>query len=204
MVSRQSSRYRQFMIQPLISIFARWPEPGQAKTRLIPTFGAVGAAAIYTKLLAHTVEVARASGVPFELRVSGAEPDAFRARLGEDLQITDQGGGDLSVKLARVLAPAIVIGSDCPGLTPAVLRAARDTLETDPMVIGPASDGGYYLLGYREDADFAFRDMEWSTSQVFEETLRRFIAQGIRPAVLPELSDIDTTEDLADWPEFLP
>lgn len=192
------------MAEPLISIFARWPEPGRAKTRLIPAFGADGAAAIYTKLLAHTVEAVRASGVPFELRVTGANPDDFRAGLGEDLQIVDQGGGDLTAKLSRVPAPAIVIGSDCPGLTPAVLRAARDTLETDPMVIGPASDGGYYLLGYRESADYAFSDMEWSTPKVFEETLRRFIAQGVRPAILPELSDIDTAEDLTNWPEFLP
>jgi hypothetical protein len=204
MAPRQSSRYRLTMADTLISIFARWPEPGKAKTRLIPAFGEEGAAAIYTKLLAHTVDVTRASGVPFELRVTGATPDDFRAGLGGDLQIVDQGDGDLTAKLSRVPAPAIVIGSDCPSLTPAVLRAAADTLKTDPMVIGPASDGGYYLLGYREDADFAFRDMAWSTSTVFEETLRRFIARGIQPAVLPELSDIDTAEDLADWPEFLP
>ena len=204
MAPRPSSRYRRFMADTLISIFARWPEPGKAKTRLIPAFGADGAAAIYAKLLAHTVEVARASSVPFELRVTGAAPDAFRAGLGEDLQIVDQGDGNLSAKLARVPAPAIVVGSDCPGLTPAVLRAARDTLETDPMVIGPASDGGYYLLGYREGADFAFRDMEWSTRHVFAETLQRFVTAGIRPAVLLELSDIDTAQDLADWPEFLP
>lgn len=192
------------MAEPPISIFARWPEPGKAKTRLISAFGADGAAAIYTKLLAHTVEVARASGVPFELRVTGASPEDFRAGLGEDLNIVEQGDGDLSARLGRVPAPAIVIGSDCPGLTPAILRAAHDTLQTDPMVIGPASDGGYYLLGYREEAGFAFEDMEWSTERVFEETLRRFAARGIRPAVLPELSDIDTPEDLAQWPEFLP
>lgn len=189
---------------PLISIFARWPEPGQAKTRLIPEYGPEGAAAIYRKLLAHTVEVARASEVPFELRVTGAEPELFRKALGEDLQVVEQGEGDLSAKLGRVPVPAILIGSDCPGLTPNVLRAARDTLETDPMVIGPASDGGYYLLGFRDPAPFAFEGMEWSTAEVFTETLKRFVAQGIRPAVLPELSDVDTPDDLAQWPEFLP
>ncbi len=138
------------------------------------------------------------------MRASGAAPDAFRQALGDDLQVVEQGDGDLTAKLARVPAPAILIGSDCPGLTPAVLRAARDTLMTDPMVIGPASDGGYYLLGFNEPADFAFADMPWSTAVVFEETLRRFIARGIRPAVLPELSDVDTAADLEDWPEFLP
>lgn len=192
------------MTTPLISIFCRWPTPGEAKTRLIPGFGPEGAAAIYTKLLAHTVEVTRASGITFELRVSGAQPEQFREALGEDLHVVDQGDGDLTDKLSRVPAPAIVIGSDCPGLTPAVLIAARDTLLTDPMVIGPASDGGYYLLGYNDPADFAFNDMEWSTDSVFAETLKRFAAQGIRPAVLPELSDIDTAVDLEAWPEFLP
>lgn len=204
MAPRQSSRYRRDMADPLISIFARWPEPGKAKTRLIPAFGADGAAAIYTKLLAHTVEVARASGVPFELRATGADSGAFREAFGDDLHIADQGDGDLTARLGRVPAPAIVIGSDCPGLTPAILRAARDRLENEQMVIGPASDGGYYLLGYREEAGFAFDDMEWSTPRVFEETLRRFAARGIRPSVLPELSDVDTPEDLSDWPEFLP
>lgn len=187
-----------------LSIFARWPEPGKAKTRLIPGFGEEGAALIYTKLLAHTVEVARASGIPFELRVTGAQPDVFKSGLGEDLTVVEQGDGDLTDKLSRVPPPALVIGSDCPGLTPAVLWTAHDTLATEDMVIGPASDGGYYLLGYNADARFAFEDMEWSTDTVFEETLRRFVAQGIRPAVLPELSDIDTAADLEDWPEFLP
>jgi len=189
---------------PLVRIFCRWPEPGKAKTRLIPDFGPEGAAAIYTKLLAHTVEVARASGVPFELRVTGAPIARFKTGLGEDLRVLEQGDGDLTEKLSRVPAPAIVIGSDCPGLTPEVLRAARDTLQSDPMVIGPASDGGYYLLGYNEPAEFAFTDMEWSTETVFGETIKRFAAKGIRPAVLPELSDVDTAADLENWPQFLP
>jgi uncharacterized protein len=187
-----------------LHIFCRWPEPGQAKTRLIPGFGPQGAAAIYAKLLAHTVTVARASGIPFELRVTGAAPARFTAAFGDDLTVTEQGEGELTDKLARVPAPAIVIGSDCPGLTPQHLWAAHDTLATEAMVIGPASDGGYYLLGYTDDARFAFEDMPWSTDKVFEETLRRFVAQGIRPAVLPELADIDTADDLEDWPDFLP
>ncbi|WP_234026955.1 TIGR04282 family arsenosugar biosynthesis glycosyltransferase [Erythrobacter sp. HKB08] len=189
---------------PTLSIFARWPEPGKAKTRLIPEFGEEGAAAIYSRLLAHTVGVARASGIPFELRVTGAHPDAFKSGLGEDLTVVDQGDGDLSDKLARVEAPAIVIGSDCPGLTPQLLWAAHDTLAKEEMVIGPARDGGYYLLGFNSDAGFAFKDMPWSTERVFEETVRRFVRRGMRAAVLPELSDIDTAADLEDWPDFLP
>ncbi|MGB7373292.1 TIGR04282 family arsenosugar biosynthesis glycosyltransferase [Pontixanthobacter sp.] len=192
------------MTPALISIFCRWPAPGEAKTRLIPGFGAEGAAAIYTKLLAHTVDVARASGIAFELRVSGAPPERFREALGAGLQVVDQGDGDLTDKLCRVPAPAIVIGSDCPGLTPALLISARDRLLTERAVIGPASDGGYYLLGYNDPARFAFTDIEWSTDSVFTQTLERFAARGIRPAILPELSDVDTAADLEAWPQFLP
>ncbi|MCR2834183.1 TIGR04282 family arsenosugar biosynthesis glycosyltransferase [Parerythrobacter lacustris] len=192
------------MTEPRLSIFARWPEPGKAKTRLIPGLGAEGAAAVYAKLLAHTIEVARASGLDFELRVTGTPVVAFREGFGRDLIVVPQGEGELTDKLTRVPAPAIVIGSDCPGLTPQILQAARDTLANEAAVIGPASDGGYYLLGYNADARFAFADMPWSTPVVFEETVRRFAAKGIRPAVLPELADVDTIEDLADWPEFLP
>lgn len=192
------------MNTPLISIFCRWPTPGEAKTRLIPGFGAKGAAAIYTKLLTHTVETARASGIDFELRVSGAPLDRFSAMLGDDLRLTDQGGGDLTDKLSRVPAPAIVIGSDCPGLTADILRSSAEALAAHPAVIGPASDGGYYLLGYNAPADFAFANMEWSTDTVFAETVKRFAEQGITPTKLTELSDVDTADDLADWPEFLP
>ncbi len=192
------------MSEVKLHVFCRWPEPGKAKTRLIPDFGPEGAAAIYARLLEHTVAVAMASGIPFELRVTGAAPERFKAHFGADLTIAEQGDGDLTDKLARVPAPAIVIGSDCPGLTPQHLWAAHDTLATEEMVIGPASDGGYYLLGYNSDARFAFEDMPWSTPQVFEETLRRFVARGIRPAVMPELSDIDTANDLDDWPDLLP
>jgi uncharacterized protein len=185
-------------------IFCRWPEPGKAKTRLIPQFGPDGAAAIYTKLLTHTIEIARASGIPFELRATGANAAAFQAGLGDDLNVVDQGDGNLTDRLSRIPAPAIVIGSDCPGLTQEHLWAAHDTLALEEMVIGPASDGGYYLLGFKSDAHFAFEDIAWSTDKVFEQTVKRFAERGVRPAVLPQLSDVDIPADLEEWPEFLP
>jgi glycosyltransferase A (GT-A) superfamily protein (DUF2064 family) len=102
----------------------------------------------------------------------------------------------------RVDAPAIIIGSDCPAVTPELFRvAARELAERD-VVIGPASDGGYYLIGLARPMPFLFAEMEWSTETVFAETLARAAAQGIGPAVLPELDDIDTPGDLARWPDF--
>ena len=80
---------------PEIAIFARWPEPGKAKTRLIPALGAEGAAKLYARLLELTVREARASGLPFHLRITGDDPVRFRDWLGDDLDVRDQGGGDL-------------------------------------------------------------------------------------------------------------
>jgi rSAM/selenodomain-associated transferase 1 len=190
------------MTQPRISIFARYPEPGMAKTRLIPALGAEGAARVYARLLEGTVAQARTAGIPFELRVTGGREQDFRDWLGEDLAVVDQGDGDLGARMARVPAPALLIGSDCPGLTATLLRAAAGVLTESPVVIGPATDGGYYLIGFSQPMPFLFEDMEWSTPQVFTETLTRLAARGIGPAILPELSDIDLPEDLMAWPEL--
>ena len=191
------------METPQVAIFARWPEPGKAKTRLIPRLGAEGAAALYRKLLEMTVGEARTSGLPFHLRVTGGDPQRFRYWLGEDLDVRDQGDGDLGEKLARVGAPAIMIGSDCPGLTAALLREAASVLPNRDAAIGPADDGGYWLLALREPCPDLFTDMAWSTPQVFPETMRRLEANGISPHLLPELTDIDTGEDLDAWPDLL-
>ena len=190
------------MVSPKLSIFARLPVRGKVKTRLIPALGEEGAARVYARLLAQTVEVARASGLAFELRVTGGEEAAFRQLFGEDIAVVPQGEGDLGARMARVPSPALIIGSDCPGITPALLHAAAGALDDRRVVLGPATDGGYYLIGYREPVPFVFADMEWSTPRVFTETLSRLAAEGYGPAILPELADIDTGEDLASWPEF--
>ena len=192
------------MISPRLSIFARLPVPGKVKTRLIPALGEEGAARLYARLLALTVEVARESGLDFELRVTGGEIGAFQGLFGDDVPVVDQGDGDLGARMARVQAPALLIGSDCPGITAPLLRAAAGALEDRRVVLGPANDGGYYLIGYREPVPFLFEDMEWSTDSVFAETMARLARAQIAPAVLPELADVDEPEDLADWPEFRP
>jgi len=190
------------MNEPTVTIFARWPEAGKAKTRLIPALGGEGATAVYRKLLQHTVNVARESGLPVQLRVTGASKDAFQDWLGKDIDVADQGEGELGDKLARVDAPALLVGSDCPLLDAGLLRRAADHLRDKPAVVGPAHDGGYYLLGISRPMPFLFNDMAWSTAQVLPETLRRLDRHGISPAMLEPLDDIDTPEDLAHYPEF--
>lgn len=185
-----------------LSVFARLPVPGKVKTRLIPALGEEGAARLYARLLAHTVAAARESGLDFELRVTGGDPAAFHELYGDDLSVTLQGEGDLGARMAAVEPPCLIIGTDCPAMSAPLLKAATGALEERRVVIGPASDGGYYLIGLRQPMAFLFEDMPWSTPRVLDETLARLVAQGIGPAVLPELADIDTPEDLAGWPEF--
>lgn len=111
--------------------------------------------------------------------------------------VVDQGEGDLGERLARAAQdlPVLLIGADCPDMTPAHLHAAADALATARAVIGPAEDGGYWLLGLAAPAN-AFEDIDWGTSQVFAQTVARLDA----PVILATLADLDRPEDLARWP----
>lgn len=184
--------------------FARFPVPGMCKTRLIPAVGAKGAAAIHTRLVETCIAAMRGSGLTIELHVTGADFAAFRDWLGEDIRFVDQGEGDLGDRLSRAAAPypVIFIGSDAPDLNAARLIAAAEALRNAAAVIGPAEDGGYYLLGLNTPAPWLFTDMPWGTETVFEETMRRFAGHRIAPAVLETLADLDRPEDLARWPEL--
>jgi len=187
-----------------VAAFARFPVAGMCKTRLIPAVGAQGAATIHTKLVENCVAAMRGSGLSIELRTTGAEAPAFRDWLGLDIAFIDQGDGDLGDRLARAAAPypVIFIGSDAPDLDADRLIAAAKALASAPAVIGPAEDGGYYLLGLNAPAPWLFTGMDWGTEAVFEETMRRFAAHGVTPVVLEPLADLDRPEDLARWPEL--
>lgn len=187
---------------PRVVIFARWPEPGKVKSRLAKAMGDDRAACIYRRLLEHTIDVARASDLPVELRVTGARPEQFKRAFGPGISVCDQGKGDLGARLARVDAPAIVIGSDLPALTPELLREAALLLGSHEVVIGPARDGGYWLIGLRKACPWLFDEMAWSTPGVLPETLSRLRAREIEPELLPELADVDRAEDLIEWPDF--
>lgn len=187
-----------------ISMFARYPTPGAAKTRLISALGPDGAATVHRRLVEHLTAALRASGLPFEIRTTGAPVAAFGDWLGRDIAFVDQGEGDLGARLARAGAPGIVIGSDAPGLTASVLRRATKALDDAAAVIGPALDGGYTLLGFREPAPFLFDAMPWGTDAVFAETMRRLDARRWKAVRLEPLQDVDRPEDLALWPEFMP
>jgi rSAM/selenodomain-associated transferase 1 len=182
-----------------VALFTRWPTPGQAKTRLIPALGAEGAADLHRRLTERMVATVKAAGLPLEVRTTGAKPAAFRSWLGDDVAIVDQGEGDLGARLARAaeVAPVLLLGADIPDVTPALLQQAAALLGSQPLVIGPAEDGGYWLLGLAAPMPQLFAGVAWGTETVFAETVARAI---VPPELLPMLADLDRPEDLARWP----
>lgn len=195
------------MAYPRLALFTRFPEPEKAKTRLIPGVGAYVAAAIHRLLTERTVAVLRegADDCPVELHYTGGAEAAFRAWLGDGLGYVRQPDGDLTQRLLAALdpAPVIFIGADTPDLSPGTVRAAVEALTTHEVVIGPAEDGGYYLIGIAAPLAFLFADMAWSTDAVLAETVRRLAAHGIAPVLLETLADCDRPEDLERWPWLL-
>lgn len=187
---------------PRLLIFIKNPILGKVKTRLAGTLGPERALEIYGRLLGHTRQVAASFAGERWLFYSDFidEQDDWDAREFRKLV---QSPGDLGHRMERAFAQAfeagpgsvLIIGSDCPLLSPAILEQALEMLQRKPLVMGPATDGGYYLLGMRQFTPALFRNMEWSTERVAQETLARAASLGLELGLLPELPDIDYEED---------
>lgn len=186
-----------------VLLFAKAPRPGAVKTRLARVVGVDRAARIYRAMGRQVVRQVRAH---FPLTVWYTPPDAepeMRDWLG-DLVFRAQPEGDLGHRLAAAFAahftegdgPVIAIGADAPGVDAATVQAAVQALESCDVVLGPAQDGGYYLIGLCQPRPELFRDVPWSTKRVLETTRRRAEAAGLETALLAPLADVDTVEDL--------
>lgn len=189
---------------PDLVLFAKYPLPGYAKTRLIPALGAEGAARVHHHLARRTVDTLRLSGAPVEVRFAGAEKAAFESWLGDGITLVEQVEGDLTHRLidASRNHPHIFFGADTPDLEVELVNQAVRALDHHDIVIGPAEDGGYYLIGMTHARPELLRDMEWSTEHVTPETLRRCEALDLSVALLPVLADCDRPDDLDRWPEL--
>ncbi len=193
-------------------VFVRAPEAGRVKTRLAASLGAEGALRVYRRLAEHALREARALGGEVRVHFTPADAGAeVRAWLGDGPRYLPQSAGDLGARMEAAFRAAfeagadrvVIIGSDLPGLSAALLRRAFDALESHPAVIGPARDGGYYLLGMRATIEGLFDGIPWSTTEVLARTLERLGAAGIEPALLDTLSDVDELDDLpAGWVEW--
>lgn len=195
------------MLPAHLIVFARLPQLGQVKTRLAADIGAPAALAVYRQLLAHTRAVVAPLQVHKTVWLAGAESDPAPPDEWTGYEQLPQPGGGLGEKMqaafahdfARRAGAVVIIGTDCPGLTTAHLTDAFDALRTHDMVLGPATDGGYYLLGMKQLWPSLFQGKAWSTATVFQATVADAEQLGLRLHLLPALSDIDTGADLRAW-----
>jgi rSAM/selenodomain-associated transferase 1 len=187
-----------------VAVLAKAPIAGFAKTRLIPALGADGAALLQARLTERAVATACAAAVgPVTVWATPDESHStfqgLSARFGSSL--ARQGDGDLGARMLAAVAaaagPCLVIGTDCPALTPAHLRNAADILGggADAVVI-PADDGGYVLIGLRQAQPMLFSEIRWSTPEVMAATRRRLRELDLTWHEPVTLWDVDVAADL--------
>jgi rSAM/selenodomain-associated transferase 1 len=196
-----------------VLVFAKAPVAGYAKTRLAPALGDGGAARLAERLLQHTVNEACAAGVgPVTLCCApdAAHPAFTRLAQTHGVALAKQCAGDLGMRMADALIgalrlhfTAVLIGTDAPQLDAAYLRDAAKALLAHDAVFGPATDGGYALVGLRGPANGArglFDGIAWSTAQVMAQTRQRLQTLRLSHVELAPLADIDEPADLQHLP----
>jgi rSAM/selenodomain-associated transferase 1 len=196
-------------------VFARAPHAGKAKTRLIPRFGAGGAATLQARLIAHCLRTVTGAGLcPVELWCAPTRDDPFfhdcARRFGVGLH--NQEEGDLGARMHAALAStlqrvnsAVLVGTDIPGLAAADVGTAFRALHGSrvDVVLGPTHDGGYYLIGMKQADRGVFEGIVWGGSAVYQDTLARLKRRGRRWQALREHHDVDTPQDYDALPEAL-
>ena len=197
-----------------IAILAKAPVPGRVNTRLIPAIGAHAAAILQERLTERAITTALAADVgPVTLWCA---PDAthstfLKSVMQHRIVLKPQPEGDLGARMLAAAAasssPVLVIGTDCPALTDLHLRGAANALrEGTDVVIIPAEDGGYVLIGTRKPQPAIFADIAWGTNTVLADTRTRIIEQRLMLIEQPPLWDVDTEADLArlesEFPEL--
>lgn len=197
-------------------VFTRYPETGTTKTRLIPLLGAQGAANLQRKMTEHTLlQVKRLSTsheLSVEIRYEGGDKNLMQTWLGQDFEYRPQGSGDLGRRMKRSLedalragaTQAVIIGTDIPDITEGIIQKAFDALKLKNLVLGPAKDGGYYLIGLKNNSlsqaiPDLFTGINWGAGDVFEKTIKIVKHSGLSFTLLDVLKDVDHPEDLMIW-----
>ncbi|NEQ95474.1 MAG: DUF2064 domain-containing protein [Cyanothece sp. SIO2G6] len=210
--NRQTSHYR-------LIVFTRYPNPGTTKTRLIPALGPEGAANVQRSMTEWAAQTAVALRNSFQfqphplqvdIRFTGSNISQMQAWLGDDWLYSDQGEGDLGQRLLTAFTTAfeqgaiaaLAIGIDCPSITVEILAKAYNELKTRDVVVGPADDGGYYLIGLCRVIPELFESIPWGTETVRQSTLAIARKLNLAIAQLKTLPDIDRPEDLVIWQQL--
>ena len=193
----------------LLIQFARAPQEGQVKTRMLPHLSASSACDLHCELTLWTCRQLLDSRLgEVELSVAGDTGHALfsQCRAMGVSRVLPQRGADLGERMYNAIqrglaqyASVILVGSDCPGIDPAYLRQAFAALRTTSVVLGPATDGGFVLIGARELTADVFEGIPWGSGTVYARTVAALERAGLSRAGLPVLSDIDRPEDLPVW-----
>ena len=196
-------------------VFVKRPRAGEVKTRLASEIGAGDAAALYQAMAEHVLRATAPVDGAYDRVVEYAPADAgdeIRRWLPSE-RCAPQAAGDLGGRMAQALASALaegasralLIGTDAPALDRGHVVQAFTALHDVDLVLGPACDGGYYLVGLAAPRPALFEGIAWSTPTVCAETLERARAMGLRHRLLPELRDVDTLADVrAEWKRIAP
>jgi rSAM/selenodomain-associated transferase 2/rSAM/selenodomain-associated transferase 1 len=192
-------------------VFTRYSEPGKSKTRLIPALGPAGAACVGREMTRHTLrwagELVSMRSVSVDVRFDGGDETLMRHCFGDRFGFLPQAPGDLGERMRHAFesafragaARAVIVGTDCPDLTAQVVATAFDRLAQNDLVLGPATDGGYYLIGLGRRAPELFAQIPWGSGAVLEETLGVAEAANLSTVLLEPLCDVDRPEDLLVW-----
>lgn len=194
--------------------FAKWPQPGRVKTRLMPALGEQGALDAHIRLTLQVLENLTGSGLPVWLywdRELAEAPSKARDILAvaDRRQIPQgiQAGKDLGERMVNALAEgllqadvAVIVGSDCPSVDAGYLHQAVTALQTADVVLGPSEDGGYVLIGARKTISGMLDGIDWGTDQAYQQTLAALSSRGLATRSLTSRWDVDEPED---WERFL-
>jgi rSAM/selenodomain-associated transferase 1 len=198
--------------QTLVMQFAKWPEAGKVKTRLIPALGEQGALAAHCELTQAVLDNLLATALPLQFwwdchRTPPAEAaDVMKKLQGQGVQQRFQSDGNLGDRMAAALCGAlrshkyaIIVGSDCPSVDAAhVLLAAEKLIHVD-VVLGPSEDGGYVLIGARKVVSGMLDGIHWGSEHVLRQTREKLESAGLSVGLLPMRWDVDEAED---WQRF--
>lgn len=201
-------------VDQCILLFTRYPQPGKVKTRMIEHLGPQGAAALHVQLTEQVIRkiepALRSKKIQLQIYYCEGSELEMRAWLGDSCSYHCQQGRDLGERMAKAFAESwqqgagqvLLIGSDCPDIDAVVISCGLKKLRDYDLILGPAADGGYYLIGLRSFAygyKHLFDGITWGTELVLQQTILKAKEVGLRWTLLPQLHDIDRPEDLVHF-----
>ena len=200
--------------QETLIVFTRYPQPGTTKTRLVKALGEQGAADLQKKLAEHTLAQVRPllqiRQVKLVVYFAGGSEIQMQEWLGTGICYREQGSGNLGHRIEQACAAVfkqgvkrlVIIGTDCPGLQADHINRALEALCHKDLVLGPATDGGYYLIGMNRENKALFTSIQWGMETVLADTIRAGNKLGLSIEILETLSDVDRPEDLRHFNHY--